>query len=146
MALTGLTVANGGFLQGATLSTLPSYFLSNNCKDCGDIFSVIIIPNNLGITSTIEYIDYSQYWFVIKFKYAGIMPSFQYKIQINPKYSSYFTAKDMRQGFANSVDTTKYPSTASAIFIDISLAIQASSPLKIRTSPLVRSSPGSNYQ
>lgn len=56
LALTGLVVANGGFYQGVTLSTLPTYFLSNNCKDCGDIFSVIIIPNNLGITYTIEYV------------------------------------------------------------------------------------------
>jgi hypothetical protein len=56
LALTGLVVANGGFFQGVTLSTLPSYFLSTNCKDCGDIFSVIIIPNNLGITYTIEYV------------------------------------------------------------------------------------------
>jgi hypothetical protein len=130
------------------LSTLPTYFLSNNCRDCGDIFSVIIIPNNLGITATIEYIDYSQYWFVIKFRYAGIMPSFQYKIQINPKYSSYFTAKDMTQGFANSVDTTKYPSSSSAISIDTSLAIQASAPIRTNGNPIIRSSPspGSGQQ
>lgn len=101
---------------------------------------MLIIPNNLGITATVEYIDYSQYWFVIKFRYAGIMPSFQYKVQINPKYSSYFTSKDMTQGFVNSVDTTKYPSSSSAIPIDTSLAVQASPLIKKGSTPIIRSS------
>jgi hypothetical protein len=105
-------VGNNAVIQGVTLSSLPAYFLTTNCASCSDLFLVFIMPNNLGITYTIDYVLYSQYWFVITFSYgsSGITPSFQYKIQLNLKYANYFTAADMAQGVFNSVNSDSYPS------------------------------------
>lgn len=94
-------------MQGVTLSSLPAYFLTTNCASCSDLFNVLIIPNNLGITYTIDYVLYSQYWFVITFSYSsfGITPNFQYKIQLNYKYANYFTSVDMAQGVFSSINS-----------------------------------------
>lgn len=114
LALTGIVVGNGVIYQGVTLSTLPSYFLTTNCADCSDLFTVLIIPNNLGITYSIQYVLYSQYWFIITFSFSsGITPTFQFKVQLNFKYANYFTSADMAQGLLNSVSSLQYPTTPS---------------------------------
>jgi hypothetical protein len=109
--LTGIVVGNNVIYQGVTLSTLPAYFLTTNCQNCSDLFTVLIIPNNIGITYTIQYVLYSQYWFIIAFSYgsSGITPNFQFKVQLNFKYASYFTSADMAQGLLNSVSPIQYP-------------------------------------
>ena len=102
--LTGTVIVNGMVYQGVTLSTLPAYFLTTNCASCSDLFTVTINNAYLGITYSIEYVLYSQYWFVINFTYsAPIVPKFSYTIQINPKYASYFTNTDMNQVVSKSV-------------------------------------------
>jgi hypothetical protein len=113
LALTGIVVGNNVIYQGLTLTTLPAYFLANNCANCSDLFTVLIIPNNLGITYTVQYVLYSQYWFIISFSYgsSGITPYFQYKVQLNFKYASYFTSADMAQGLFSSVSPVEYPTT-----------------------------------
>jgi hypothetical protein len=110
--LTGIVVANGLVYQGVTLSTLPVYFLANNCANCSDLFTVIISPSMLGVNYSIQYVLYSQYWFVISFSYSSpITPSFSFDIQINSKYASYFTSADMAQSVTNSVSPIQYPTS-----------------------------------
>jgi hypothetical protein len=113
LALTGIVVANSYIYQGVTLSSLPAYFLTSNCANCSDLFTVLIIPNNLGLTYSIQYVLYSQYWFIITFNYmaSGITPNFQFKVQLNFKYANYFTSADMAQGLLNSVSPLQYPTT-----------------------------------
>jgi hypothetical protein len=83
LTLTGTVIANNVVYQGITLSTLPAFFLTTNCADCSDLFTVTVTPNRLGITSSIEYVLYSQYWFVVTFEFgsfSAIVPSFRYRI------------------------------------------------------------------
>lgn len=74
LSLKGAVVVNGALFQGVSLSTLPTYFLVNDCNDCNDLFTITIAPDTLGITFSVEYVLYSQYWFIIVFNYAGILP------------------------------------------------------------------------
>jgi hypothetical protein len=95
-----------------TLSTLPAFFLQNNCADCADLFTVSITPAKLGITYSIEYVLYSQYWFVVTFNYGAIsavVPQFTFKVKINPKYKSYFTPADMSQSLPGSASPVSSP-------------------------------------
>jgi len=116
LALTGTVVGNNVIYQGVTLSSLPAYFLANNCAGCSDLFLVNVIPNNLGITYSVEYVQYSQYWFVISFNYgsSGITPQFQFKVQLNFKYATYFTPADMAQGLFSSVTSSQYPNASNS--------------------------------
>lgn len=113
MALKGVVVGNKIIYQGFTLSLLPAYFLSTGCVNCGDLFIVTIKPNNLGITYVIDYVVNSQYWFVVEFAYgsAGMTPTFDFQIQINPKYANYFTSVDMASSLNGSITSAQYPSS-----------------------------------
>lgn len=116
LALTGIVIGNNVIYQGVTLSSLPTYFLTTNCESCSDLLLVTIIPNNLGITYTTQYVLYSQYWFIIAFSYtSAVAPNFQFKVQINYKYASYFTSADMAQGLFNSVSPVAYPTTPAPV-------------------------------
>jgi hypothetical protein len=102
--LTGTVIANRVVYQGVTLSTLPAYFLITNCASCDDLFTVNLSNSKLGLKFAIEYVLYSQYWFVVSFTYNTIIvPMFDYTIQINPKYASYFSSADMNQVVTRSV-------------------------------------------
>ena len=116
LALTGTTIGNNVIYQGVTLSSLPAYFLTTNCANCSDLFLVLIIPNTLGITYSIDYVLYSQFWFVITFSYgsSGITPNFQFKVQLNFKYANYFTPADMAQGVFSQITSNSYPRTVVA--------------------------------
>jgi hypothetical protein len=117
MALKGIAFGNKVVYQGLTLSNLPAYFLANNCAICTDLFTVLIIPNNLGINYSIQYVPQSQYWFIISFSYSssrlalGINPTFQFTVQLKAMYASYFTPADMAQLLVSQVSSAQYPST-----------------------------------
>lgn len=112
IALTGIVVGNNVIYQGLTISSLPTAFLVDNCASCADLFTILIIPNNLGITYSVQYVLYSQYWFIITFNFgSAIVPNFQFKVQLNFKYANLFTSADMAQGLINSVNPLQYPTT-----------------------------------
>lgn len=130
LSLTGTVVGNNVIYQGLTLSTLPTYFLSANCQDCADLFTVLMIPNNLGISYSIQYVLNSQYWFVLVFNYgsSGITPTFEFKVQLNFKYATYFTSADMAQNVTGSIKSTEYPSAIANITSSTSSISQSASP------------------
>jgi len=53
LSLKGAVVVNGALYQGVTLSTLPTYFLVNNCNDCNDLFTIDITPGSIGISYSV---------------------------------------------------------------------------------------------
>jgi hypothetical protein len=53
LSLKGAVVVNGALFQGVTLSTLPIYFLVNNCNECNDLFTINITPATLGISYSV---------------------------------------------------------------------------------------------
>jgi hypothetical protein len=76
---TGTVVGVGVVYQGITMSSMPIPILVANCSICNDLF-VIRAITSIGTNPpfTVQYIPYSQYWFVITFSFPGtsFIPTF----------------------------------------------------------------------
>jgi hypothetical protein len=111
LALTGTVVANGHIYQGVTLSQLPVAFLIDDCANCNDLLLVKVLAQGVTITTAVSYVLNSQYWFIIDFSYpdAGIVPVFQFTVQINPKHAAQFSPADIVQKAYNTINPVTYP-------------------------------------
>lgn len=96
--------------QGVSLGGLPSYFAGNNCQNCGDIFSVLVLPQDIGINYSIQYVLYTQYLFIITFTFPSqlLPPPFSFKVELNFKYSPYFSNIDLFNSVIGNVDPRTY--------------------------------------
>jgi len=93
------------------MSSVPLQFLMENCVSCADLLRVQVIANGVTISRTVSYVKNSQYWFIIEFNYAdlGIVPVFQYTVQINPIYANYFRLQDLLQKLSQTIDPVNIP-------------------------------------
>ena len=93
------------------MSSVPLKFLMENCVNCADLLRVQVIAQGVTISRTVSYVKNSQYWFIIEFNYAdlGIVPVFQYTVQINPIYAEYFRLQDLLQKISQIIDPINLP-------------------------------------
>ena len=61
-----------------------------------------------------EYVTNSQYWFIIRFAFSsGIIPTFSFKVQINPIHANNFTPQEMALNvFGQISEATAYTETS----------------------------------
>ena len=89
----------GEIAQGFTLSYIPDQLSENGCINCNDILLVKLISYAVLPSIEIVYLPTTRFKFSVKFSFNGIfaIPDFIYSVQINPKYSKYFSVEDMAQ-------------------------------------------------
>ena len=106
LTLRSYVVGNSVVYQGVALSLMPTAILADGCSICNQLFTVNVASSFAAVTTSIEYITSSQYWFLITFNFAGasFIPSFQFTVQINPIYANYFSAVDMTQKLTSSIN------------------------------------------
>lgn len=104
----GQVTGNGFVYQGVGLSLMPIAILADGCKICDNLLKVQALSSFATITATTEYVANSQYWFVVSFSFgsASFIPTFQFTIQIDPQYASYFSSADMAQKIIGSYSQT----------------------------------------
>lgn len=117
LSLRGNVIGNKVVYQGIALSLMPTSILALNCNICNNLFTVNTVSNFATITNTVEYVANSQYWFVITFDFGSVpfIPTFQFTVQINPTYASYFSAADMAQKVGTSISSTSLTSFSAII-------------------------------
>lgn len=99
LSLRSYVVGNGVVYQGIAMSLMPTDILANNCNICDQLLTVNIVSTYSSATASVSYVLNSQYWFLITFDFSGaaFIPSFQFTVQINPIYATYFSSADMAQ-------------------------------------------------
>ena len=72
-----------------------------------------VIAQGVTVNHKISYVKNSQYWFIIEFDYAdtGIVPVFQYTVQINPIQANFFRVQDLLQKLFQTIDPVNVPQT-----------------------------------
>lgn len=92
---------------------MPNLILADGCTICDKLLTVQISSSFIKVTTSIQYITNSQYWFLITFNLGAVSftPYFQFTIQFNPTYSSYFSVTDMQQQLKGSVGTNTFAAT-----------------------------------
>lgn len=99
ITLKGQVSGNGVIYQGVGMSLMPTAILAKNCDICNKLLTVQVVSAFSSITTTVEYVANSQYWFVVSFNFGAVpfIPNFQFTIQINPQYATNFSSADMAQ-------------------------------------------------
>jgi hypothetical protein len=99
------------------MSLMPTAILADSCTICNNLLSVQVASTYATITATTEYVANSQYWFVITFNFGAtaFIPDFQFIIQINPTYASYFSSADMAQKLTGIYSQTSTSAAPQAI-------------------------------
>jgi hypothetical protein len=67
------------------MTYLPPSLTNNGCPQCDDIFNVSIISSPVIPSITVDYIQATQYRYVIRFNFQGSLANFafSYSIRIN---------------------------------------------------------------
>jgi hypothetical protein len=114
ISLKGNVIGNGIVYQGVAMNLMPTAILANNCDICSDLFLVNVVSTYAGVTTYVEYVLNSQYWFVLTFDFTGaaFIPSFQFTVQINPIHANFFNSADMAQKLSGVIN----PTSTSTIF------------------------------
>lgn len=102
----GNVVLQGQVLQGISLSYIPANITAGGCPLCSSLLNVSVISSPLIPITTVTFIPTTQYKFVAKFDFSGVIGTFvfNFTIRINPSFSSYFTQQDMQQVIVVTVD------------------------------------------
>ena len=81
------------------MTYIPPSLTSNGCPQCDDIFNVSIISSPVIPSITVDYIQATQYRYVIRFNFQGSLANFafNYSIRINERFRQFFTTQDMEQ-------------------------------------------------
>jgi hypothetical protein len=131
LSLRSYVVGNSVVYQGVAMSLMPTAILTDGCSICNDLLLVNTVSAFTSATTTVEYVANSQYWFLISFSFAGaaFIPTFQFTVQINPIYASYFSAADVAQKLTSSISPqTLYMATAPTFGLSISPSSSPSTP------------------
>jgi hypothetical protein len=107
LSLRSNVVGNGVVYQGVAMSLMPTQILADGCTICDQLLLVKIVSSFPSATASVSFVTNSQYWFLITFDFTGadFIPTFQFTVQINPIYATYFTSADMAQKLVSSIDT-----------------------------------------
>ncbi len=81
------------------MSLMPTQILADGCAICNELLLVKFTSSSISDTIYAEFVQDSQYWFVINFDFSSLsmIPTFEFTVQINPIHATYFTAADMKQ-------------------------------------------------
>jgi len=99
ISLRGYVLGNQLIYQGVSMSLIPTAILSTGCTICNNLFLITVNSRFTTITVTQQFLNNSQYWFIISFNFsdAASIPTFEYTIRINPIHANFFTITDMVQ-------------------------------------------------
>ena len=113
------------------MTYLPFNLTNNACQNCDDILSIGLISSPIIPDITVDFIATSQYRFIAKFDFRGLLGQFvfNFTVRINPSYSSYFTVADMQQVLVVEIDmallaTFEPVSTLDLVTFDNSAALR----------------------
>ena len=81
------------------MSLMPTQILADGCAICNELLLVKFTSSSISDTIYAEFVQDSQYWFVINFDFSSLsmIPTFEFTVQINPIHATYFTDADMKQ-------------------------------------------------
>jgi hypothetical protein len=114
LSLRSYVVGNSVIYQGVAMSLMPTQILADGCTICDSLLLVNIVSSYSSATASVSYVANSQYWFLITFDFTGaaFIPTFQFTVQINPTYATYFTSADMVQKLVSAISPqTTYQTT-----------------------------------
>ena len=81
------------------MNLMPTVILSTGCAICNNLFLITTNSKFSTISYTQQFLNNSQYWFIISFNFpdANSIPTFEFTIRINPIHANFFTLGDMAQ-------------------------------------------------
>lgn len=87
-------------------SYLPPCITQNECSECFKALVVNVVDVKVPVITTVNYIPFSQYQFLVKidFKPAFVTSIFKVVIKLNPAYKGCFAEEDLFQQFELTVD------------------------------------------
>jgi hypothetical protein len=119
------------------MSLMPTAILAGGCVICDSLLLVNMVSTFTAATSSVQYVANSQYWFLVTFDFTGasFIPTFQFTVQINPIYASYFTSADMAQKLVSALSPqTTYKGINPSFRSNFQAAgVPSSSPITITT-------------
>ena len=95
----GFVLGNQVIYQGVAMNLMPTVILSTGCAICNNLFLITTNSKFSTISYTQQFLNNSQYWFIISFSFpdANSIPTFEFTIRINPIHANFFTLGDMAQ-------------------------------------------------
>ena len=115
----------GRVVQGVRLSHVPDDIMNDDCPECYKLLWVKVIKADIVPGVKVSYILKSKYQFYIEFEFHGTfsIPVYEFTVQINPEFGSYFSEADMSQVVTIQVN----PALLSRVDDHATLSLDASS-------------------
>jgi hypothetical protein len=126
------------------MALMPSAILATGCSICNSLFLINVNTKYASIITDQTYVNSTQFWFIVVFNFSGssFVPDFQFTIQINPNYASFFSAQDNAQVLNGAFSQTQFSASATTPPIVVNPTTGGGVPGPIPHSPSTGPNPG----